>query len=61
MQEFLTRTVVQNESRIDPSQLTYWTGQWQISSQQLQQAIKATGSNSVKEIKEYLRSKGFAL
>ena len=61
MQEFLTRTVVQNESRIDPSQLTYWTGQWQISSQQLQLAIKATGSNSVREIKEYLRSKGFAL
>ena len=61
MQEFLTRTVVQNDSRIEPSQLTYWTGQWQISSEQLQKAIKATGSNSVRELKEYLRAKGFAL
>lgn len=64
MQDFLTRTLVQNESKIDLRQsreISYWTKQWQITPGQLYKAIQETGSNNVKEIKEYLRSKGFAL
>ena len=64
MQDFLTRTVIQNEYKIDllqSQQILYWTFQWQISPQQLDQAIKACGSNNVREVKEYLRNKGFAL
>jgi len=61
---FLTRILIQNESKIDLRQsqeISYWTGQWQITPQQLYKAIQETGSNSVGEIKEYLRGKGFAL
>lgn len=38
----------------DPLEVKYWTKKWNISSQQLVGAIKATGSNSVLVLEEYL-------
>lgn len=38
----------------DPLEVKYWTRKWNISSQQLVGAIKATGSNSVLVLEEYL-------
>lgn len=38
----------------DPQEVKYWTKKWNISSQQLVGAIKATGSNSVLVLEEYL-------
>ncbi len=38
----------------DPEEVKYWTRKWNISSQQLVGAIKATGSNSVLVIADYL-------
>ncbi|HUR09846.1 MAG TPA: DUF3606 domain-containing protein [Flavitalea sp.] len=64
MQEFLNRVTLQNEARIDLDQnreISYWSQQWAITPKQLYKAVQATGSNCVKEIKEYLRGKGFAL
>lgn len=64
MHDFFSRTMAQNESKIDmrkSQEISYWTGQWQITPEQLYRAIQETGSNCVREIKEYLRGKGFAL
>jgi len=53
-----------DDPKIDFTQLddiVYWTKKWEISAHQLNEAIKATGSNKVRKIEEYLRSKGFAI
>jgi hypothetical protein len=39
----------------------YWAKKWEVSPHQLMEAFKATNSNSVKKIEEYLRDKGFAV
>ncbi len=38
----------------DPLEVKHWMKKWNVSSQQLVGAIKATGSNSVAVIDEYL-------
>jgi hypothetical protein len=38
----------------DKSEVKYWTSNLNVSSQQLVGAIKATGSNSIEVIREYL-------
>lgn len=38
----------------DKEQVKYWTTKFNVSSQQLVGAVKATGSNSVATIEEYL-------
>jgi hypothetical protein len=38
----------------DPLEVKHWMKKWNVSSQQLVGAIKATGSNSVLVIEEYL-------
>ncbi|MBL7819463.1 MAG: DUF3606 domain-containing protein [Saprospiraceae bacterium] len=48
----------QDRTRIntkEPYEVDYWTKKWNISSQQLNGAIKATDSTSVKKIEKYLR------
>jgi hypothetical protein len=39
----------------EPYEVTYWKEKWDISSQQLNGAIKATQSVSVKKIEKYLK------
>lgn len=41
----------------DPEEVQFWKRKWNVSSQQLVGAIKATGSNSVLIIDEYLFSR----
>lgn len=41
-----------------PYEVNYWTKKWRISPQQLVGAKTATGSSSVKKIKEYLKKNG---
>lgn len=36
----------------------YWKTKWNISSQQLVGAVRATQSNSVKKVEAYLKAKG---
>ena len=50
-----------DKSRIntsEPYEVQYWTKKWGISRQQLQGAVTATGSTSVKKVEEYLKKKG---
>ena len=47
-----------DKSRIntsEPYEVKYWTEKWDISTQQLVGAKKATDSTSVKKIEEYLK------
>lgn len=39
-------------------EVAYWKGKWNISSQQLVGAVRATKSNSVKQVEAYLKKKG---
>lgn len=39
-------------------EMQYWTQKWNISSQQLVGAVKATESSSVKKVEAYLKKKG---
>ena len=39
-------------------EVQYWTRKWGITSLQLETAIKAAGSNVVKNVEEYLRQNG---
>ncbi len=39
-------------------EVQYWTRKWGITSLQLETAIKAAGSNIVKNVEEYLRQNG---
>jgi hypothetical protein len=48
-----------NLSRLDD--IVYWTKKWEISPNQLFQAVKATQSNDVNTITLYLRERGFAI
>ena len=41
--------------------VTFWAKKWEVSPHQLMEACKATESNSVNKIEEYLRAKGFAI
>jgi len=43
----------------DRKAVRYWTKKWNVSSQQLVGAIKATGSNSVVMVEEYLQNRKF--
>jgi hypothetical protein len=43
----------------NPDEVLYWTRRWNVSSQQLVGAIKATQSNSVVVIEEYLANRKF--
>lgn len=48
-----------NLARIDD--IVYWTKKWEISPNQLLQAVRATQSSDVQAITKYLRERGFAL
>jgi len=51
----------QDRSKISTSEsyeVQYWTKKWDISHQQLTGAMRATESNSVKKIEEYLKKNG---
>jgi hypothetical protein len=48
-----------NLSRLD--EIVYWTKKWEISPNQLLLAIRATQSNNVQVITQYLRERGFAI
>lgn len=48
-----------NLSRLD--EIVYWTKKWEISPNQLLQAVNATHSNNVQTITQYLRERGFAV
>jgi hypothetical protein len=39
----------------------YWAKKWEVSPHQLMEASRATNSNSVTKIEQYLREKGFAV
>lgn len=39
-------------------EISYWKNKWNISSQQLTGAIRATQSNQVKKVEAYLKKKG---
>jgi hypothetical protein len=43
----------------NPEEVLYWTKRWNVSSQQLVGAVKATQSNSVVLIEEYLANRKF--
>ncbi len=58
------RNVKSGELEIDFKRIQdviYWAKKWEISPHQLIEACKATQSNHVKNIEEYLRGKGFAV
>ncbi|HZK63414.1 MAG TPA: DUF3606 domain-containing protein [Puia sp.] len=48
-----------NLARIDD--IVYWTKKWEISPNQLFQAVRAIQSSDVQAIAKYLRERGFAL
>jgi hypothetical protein len=48
-----------NMARIDD--IVYWTKKWEISPNQLLQAVRAIQSSDVQAIAKYLRDRGFAL
>lgn len=41
----------------EPYEIDYWTNKWDISTQQLLGAMRATDSTSVKKIEEYIKEK----
>ena len=43
----------------DRNAVKYWTSKWNVSPQQLVGAVKATGSNSLVVVKEYLDNRKF--
>jgi len=54
-------TDIRDRSRIntnEPYEVEYWTKKWDISTQQLIGAKKATDSTSVKKIEKYLKDNG---
>ncbi|HUR09854.1 MAG TPA: DUF3606 domain-containing protein [Flavitalea sp.] len=65
MKPFMSYSFKKNDERRSrlinlgkPQEVTYWSKKWEISSPQLYQAFKESGSNSVIKIETYLRQKG---
>jgi hypothetical protein len=51
-----------DRSRIDYSQdyeRTYWTNKWDISNEQLKEALEKTDSVMVSDVEEYLKKNGY--
>jgi|LakMenEpi03Aug12_release.lakeMendotaPanAssembly.Ray.scaffolds.fasta_scaffold4108721_1 hypothetical protein len=58
MSDDKTKKDYRDKTRIntsEPYEVAYWTKKWDISSQQLTGAIRATDSTSVKKVEEYLK------
>lgn len=61
MNDDKNKRTYQDRARINTHEayeVSYWTKKWHISSQQLRGAIRATESNGVKRVEEYLKQKG---
>jgi len=61
MFENLRKATKQQDIRINMRQeyeIIYWSRKWGISALQLENAVKAAGSNVVRNIEEYLRQTG---
>jgi len=61
MSENLRKTTKMDDLRINMRQqyeIQYWSRKWGISALQLEWAVKAAGSNVVKNIENYLRQTG---
>ena len=57
----LRKTNKQDDMRINMRQqyeIQYWSRKWGVSPLQLESAVKATGSNIVKNIEQHLRQTG---
>jgi Protein of unknown function (DUF3606) len=61
MSDDKTKKDYRDKTRInknEPYEVTYFKEKWDISTQQLLGALKATDSTSVKKVEEYLKEKG---